>query len=251
MKVLKSIVVVFITTMLVVSCSKTPMDCFSDPGNVVSEIRPLNDTLVLNSIEMYDNIDVELVASNVNQIKVMTGENLLEGVSTEVINDSTLIIRNNNTCNVLRPGDRFFKVIVFYKQLNSITYRSNGNLSSLGKITSDKFKIDIFEGSGKIDIELNTLESRLNYHFGTSDLIVRGSSNVNYIYQVSYGPVHASNLITKFTYLETRSPNDCYVRADLELSAKINGPGDVYYSGNPTIVPTPGSGSGKLIQINP
>ncbi|MCC7317076.1 MAG: DUF2807 domain-containing protein [Bacteroidales bacterium] len=250
MRALKFIVIVFIALVLAASCSKTSVDCFSDPGNVVSEIRALHDTVVFNSIEMYDNIDVELVASNVNQIKVITGENLMAGISTEMKDDTTLVIKNNNTCDIMRPGDRYFKVIVFYKQLNSITYRSNGNLSSLGKITSNKFKIDIFEGSGKIDLELNTLESRLNYHFGTADLVVRGSSNVNYIYQVSYGPLHASNLNTTFTYLETRSPNDCYVHADLELSAKINGPGDVFYSGNVENPALSGSGSGRLIRLD-
>lgn len=228
------------------SCGKTSVDCFSDPGTVESIIR-IPDS-AFTGIEMYDNIDVDLVASNFAQIELIGGNKLIDAITTEV-EDNKLILRNTSECSFLRSTDRPLKAIIYYTQLDSLIYRSNGNLTTLGAIKSDTFKIDIFEGSGKISLILNTSKSYLNYHFGTADLYVEGSSNVNYIYQVSYGPIDARQLNTEYTYLESRSPNNCFVKSNLSLEATINGPGNVYYTGNVQNPALTGSGSGKLIRL--
>ncbi len=246
------------------SCKKTTVDCFSDPGEIKNETRTLDS--MFSYIEMYDNIDVELVASSKNFVEVIAGKNLISAISTEIISETVtqdpippdtnqitfvqnkLIIRNNSSCSFLRNDDRQAKVIVYYTELEGVTYRSNGNLTALGNIKSSVFKIDIFEGSGKIHLKLDSQKSFLNYHFGTAELEVVGQSDVNYIYQVSYGPINAQLLETGITYLETRSANSCNVKVIGLLEATINGPGNVYYFGNPANVLLKGSGSGKLIK---
>jgi hypothetical protein len=240
-------IIYFIYLLLVFqSCGKTSVDCFSDPGPVENVIRVPDSSF--SGIKMYDNIDVELVASNFAQIELIGGNKLLDAITTEVENNN-LILRNTSECSFLRSSDRPIKAIIYYTNLDSIIYRSNGNLTALGAIKSDTFKIDIFEGSGNIRLILKTSKSYLNYHFGTADLYVEGNSNVNYIYQVSYGPIDARELRTEYTYLESRSPNNCYVQSNISLEATINGPGNVYYSGNVSDPILTGSGSGKLLRL--
>lgn len=243
----KQIMVIFCSlSTLLVGCNKSDSVCFSDPGEIKNELRmPDSD---FRGLVLTGNIDVDLVASNQNMFEVIAGEKLLSSITTEVT-DSVLTIANEAECSFLSNADRPAKVIVYYTLLDSIIYRSNGNLTTLGEIKNANFKIDIYEGSGSIHLRLNTLQSKLNYHFGTADLTVEGTSNVNYVYHVSYGPLDARNLETGFTFLESRSANDCIVRSSIQLGATINGPGNVYYYGRPQEVTLDGSGSGKLIPM--
>ena len=262
---MKKIIYLLILSFGGFSCGKTSLDCFSDPGEISSEVRKIDSSFT--HLNLFDNIDVELVSSNRNFVEVIAGKNLLDAISTEYTIDTVIIepvapdttvrkdiqkilsIRNNSACSFLRNDERPTKVIVFYTALKGITYRSNGNLKTLGELKTDTLKVDIFEGSGSLDLNINTYISYLNYHFGTADLHVDGKSNVNYIYQVSYGPIDAARLITGYTYLESRSANSCYIHADIALGATINGPGNIYYTGSPEISLI-GTGSGKLINNN-
>lgn len=240
----KKLVVLIFASLLLSGCGKTNIDCFSDPGEVISEFRTFDS--IFTGINMFDNVNVEMVSSNEAKVEVIAGDKLLDGVVTEVI-DGELIIRNNNQCSFLRQSERYFKVIVYYTQLDSITYRSVGDLTAMSIIKSDTFKVNIFEGAGTINLRLDCSKSYLNYHFGTASLNVEGISNVNYIYQVSYGSVNALNLLTTYSYLENRSPNHCYVNASSTLEATINGKGNVYYKGNPSEITRLGAGSGELL----
>jgi len=230
------------------SCRKFGADCFTDPGNTIIETRLANTDFT--SIELLGNVDIDLVHSTETRVDVMTGSNLISGITT-TINDSTkaLVIRNSNQCGFMYQNERFFKATIFYTHLDSITYRSNGNVRTLGKILADTFKLHIYEGSGTIDLQLETMTSYTNYHFGTASVTLRGKSTISYIYQVSYGPVDALNLLTEGTYMENRSPNHSWVNAKLELGATLNGKGNIYYRGNPLEFDFKGSGSGSIIAI--
>lgn len=230
------------------SCRKLGPDCFTDPGPTVVETRLSNTDFT--SIELFDNVDLELVQSNESKVDVMTGTNLITGISTTIIDSTkTLVIKNSNQCGVMFQNERFFKVTVFYKQLDSITYRSNGNIKTIGKILADTFKLHIYEGSGNIELQLEAMTSYTNYHFGTASVKLKGSSTISYIYQVSYGPIDALELSTMRTYMENRSPNHTWVNATLTLAATINGKGNIYYRGNPQEVDLKGNGSGRMIPL--
>lgn len=232
--------------LLATGCGKTSTDCFTDPGHIASEFRIFDSAF--NSLSMHENVNVELVHSNIPKVEVFAGENILSDITTEII-DHVLYIRNKSRCSFMYQSDRVQKVVVYYSRMDSIKYRSVGNLTTLGKVYTPLFKIDVFDGSGDINIKLDCNTSFINYHFGTADLRVEGQSGVNYIYQSSYGPIRAQELNTVFTYLENRSPNHCYVQADSVLEATINGRGNVYYKGNPLSKLLKGSGPGKLLPL--
>ncbi|MDO8898234.1 MAG: DUF2807 domain-containing protein, partial [Bacteroidales bacterium] len=157
-----------------------------------------------------------------------------------------LVIENKNTCNEFRSYKTPISAKVFYFQLENLEYRSNGQVDCTEPIVSDIFLINIFEGSGSINLKLECQKSYLNFHYGTADLTVEGTSEISYIYQAGFGPIYALNLLTNFTYLENRSSNDCYVNARNTLGVTINNTGNVYYTGNPSLE-TYGTGPGRLL----
>lgn len=244
MKLISSSVVILLLLLLGFGCSKSPGDCFTSTGEVIISERSIPG---FKGILMLDNIDVELIKSNSSKVEVTAGEHIIDNILTDVI-DSELIIKNQNACNFVRSFDKPIKVKVYFQELDSIEYRSIGNLICQDPISNaDSFKIDIYEGAGHIELELNTSISHLNFHYGTAELVVSGFSQVNYIYQASYGLIDARNLETSFNYLENNSTNNCFVQANIVLGATISSIGNVYYWGNPAIELS-GGGSGQLLR---
>lgn len=230
---------------LFTSCSKSPGDCFTTAGTTVTETREIGN---FNAIRMLDNVDVELIQGDLPKIEVTAGANLIDKIMVEVT-DSVLSISNTAGCNWVRSYSNPLVVKVHFQKLDSIEYRSVGDLTCLSNIVnSDSFQINIFEGAGLIQLQLQTNISRLNFHYGTAKLEVGGFSQINYIYQASYGPVDASELVTTFNYLENKSTNNTYVQATVGLGVTISSIGSVYYKGNPAINLSK-TGSGELIQL--
>ncbi len=227
-------------------CKKSPGDCFTATGEITKETHRLEQ---FNSIKMLDNIDVELVSGNSPMLEVSAGKNLLEKIETTVV-DGELIIKNNNHCNFVRSYDKPLSVRVYFQQIDSIEYRSVGNLICLDTIINpDTFKIDVYEGAGNINLLLNNYRTHLSFHYGTASLTASGYSQLAYIYQVSFGPIDARDLISSFAYLENNSTNHTWVRATTVLEATINSIGNVYYFGDPQTALS-GSGSGSLIRLD-
>lgn len=237
--------IILLIAVFLPACSKSPGDCFTTAGETVTDTRAIS---AFSAIKMLDNVDVELIEGPVPKVEVRAGTNLIDKLQTEVV-DSVLIISNVASCNFVRSYSQPLVAKVYFQKLDSIEYRSVGDLTCLSKIVnSDSFQINIYEGAGLIQLELQTAVSRLNFHYGTATLEVSGFSQVNYIYQASYGPIIASDLITTYNYLENKSTNSTYVQANVGLGVTISSIGSVYYRGNPAVSLSK-NGSGELIQL--
>ena len=55
---------------------------------------------------------------------------------------------------------------------------------------------------------------------------------------------------TNFTYLHSKSTNDCYIQVHLEMDVVIDNVGNVYYTGDPGSVQYTQNGSGELIRLD-
>lgn len=227
------------------SCKKDPADCFRSTGKQKTETRQLDS---FSNLVVSNNIDVELHHSPHNQYLIITaGENLLPGISNDIDNN-TLKLTNNHSCNWVRSFDKAITIKLFYHHLDSIEFRASGLLNCADTLRADSLYLSVKEGGGTVRLLLNTKKSFINHEYGTADIHLLGRSEVNYIYQASFGPVLADSLHTKFNYLENLSTNQCRVHAELQLGVTISGPGDVFYTGNPSInlIKT---GSGNLFKI--
>ena len=240
------------------SCNKLETStCFIPAGAIITETRELSS---FNSIKMLDNVDVEYVDGDEIFVEVTAGGNLIKGIDLQVENSQILIdsvpvsirqlvIRNLNTCNWTRSFDLPYKVRICLPGLKNIEYRSIGDFFCSTPITSDTFSINMYEGSGTVNLDLQSKLTFLNFHYGTADMVVKGFSEINYIYQASYGPVLADDFMTNFTYLENRGSNNCYVNTRVFLGATISSIGNVYYSGNPQGNSLIKNGSGSFFQV--
>ncbi len=230
-----------------VSCNKDDIfGCFKGAGKTISQERnPGN----FSGIIMRNNLDVILVPDDEYKVVVEAGKNLQKKIKTN-IEEGILDIRNDNACNWVRSYDKPLKVYVHHIKLDSIEYRSSGNLYTEGTLINDSIKLDVREGSGRIDLKLQTSKSRISLHYGTTDIHISGISNVNFISSSSYGLVDCENLQTTFTYMSSSSTNDCYVNVNFVLEVIIKNAGNIYYRGNPSEIKKLISGEGELIKLN-
>jgi hypothetical protein len=227
-------------------CSKSAVDCFTSTGSIVRESRilPGFDSIVLN-----DNVNLILTcdSSSSNTVTVEAGENLMPGITTEVVNGQ-LVIHNRNTCNWVRSYDKPLNVYVSASRLWKISYYSAGDVTSTNTLRYDSLKVEAWEGCGTISLDLDLFSGYFIQHLGTADFRLRGVCQILTIYAGEYGPFNCSELMSNYCFLTTISPNDCRVLARRTLEVNIGSIGNVYYTGDPDTVKAVITGKGKLIK---
>ncbi|MEE4260111.1 MAG: DUF2807 domain-containing protein [Bacteroidales bacterium] len=228
------------------SCQKASVgDCLKSTGSITIEERPITG---FHTIELKDNIELELHSSNINSLSIEAGKNLLGGIRTTVV-DSVLTIENNNSCNWVRDYDAPLKAYLNFIRLDTIQYRSIGDISSIDTVFVENLVINVWEGAGNISFVVNARMLFCNLHYGTVDFKMIGRSENCFVYSASFGLVDNLQLISKNVYLKTKSSNDVYVNATHTMDVSLEGIGHVYYKGSPPDISLNKTGSGELIRL--
>jgi hypothetical protein len=240
---LKLLNIIIIFSFLLYSCEKSSVgDCFKSTGPITIVERPI---IGFHTIVLKDNIDLILNHSDTTKIKIEAGNNLIDAIISEV-SDSVLTLMNNNTCNWVRDYNNPIRAYLNMSLIDTLKYRSIGNVINEDTLQKSFIQIDIHEGAGTITLLINTNTTVINLHGGTADVILNGVSKNSYFYQNSFGRINAINLRTNLVYSRNWSSNDLYLFAEDYLSIEIKNIGDVYYRGNPEINATI-TGTGELI----
>ena len=239
----KFLLLIFISFVLTTCKKDHLLDCFKSAGNITTENRSVNSFVNIN---LTDNIDLVIHPDTSNYIKVTAGDNLINGIITE-LSGNTLYIRNENRCNWMRSFKNIYTVEVGIDKPATIYYDGAGDINCVDTIRSEEFTFDCFGGSGSINFIFNSNKIHLNNHIGRSDIHAYGFSKESYIYINDVGTFDAGNLETDYTYIRNSSTGDCHLKVKNELGFEIKYTGNIYYTGDPIIFSQLYSGSGKLI----
>jgi hypothetical protein len=233
--------------LLTVSCEKTSVsDCFKSTGSIVREERPITG---FHTVVLHDNVNLVLESSGTNHLTIEAGKNLLKKIVTEVT-DSVLTIRNNNSCNWVRNYDKPITAYLSVNKLDTLVYRSIGNVTSNDTIKVENMEISVKEGAGEIGFIVDATILHCNLHYGTADIKMKGYAEVCYVYSNGFGLIDNRNLHADFVYLDTRSSNDVYVQVHKVLGVTIDNIGNVYYTGSPYDVSFVQNSTGQLIKLD-
>ena len=235
------IIIIFMT-----GCTEDDGVCVSSTGEIT--VKEWN-TAPFQSVEVYDNINLILTQDSVeNGISIEAGENLIEGITTE-LDSGKLVIKNQNRCDWLRSFKVPVNVYLTFTDLDTIIFRAAGNITCTNNWTNFAIHVDVIEGAGNIDLKLNTYRSYILVRYGTVSVNLTGVSDVTTLISYGFGPLHAENLISEFTYVSCYSPNDMFVYSSIELAVEIGNIGNVYYRGNPTNITTNYLSEGRLYPL--
>ena len=245
MKIL-SIPLILMLLLILSGCSKDEGVCVSSTGKIEVQDRG---NIAYHSIMVHDNINLILTQDTAfNNIKVEAGKNLINGITTE-IDSGRLVIRNTNSCSWLRSFEVPVNVYLTFTQLDTIVFRAAGNISCTNKWANYSVYLEVIEGAGKLNLDVQAYRSYIMVRYGTTAINVSGTSEVSTLISYGFGPFHAEDLISKFTYTSSYSPNDMWVYSSIELTAEIGNIGNIYYRGNPATIDANIKGEGKLIEF--
>jgi hypothetical protein len=243
------LVTAFLSLLLVSSgCEKTPvLDCFMSTGEIIKEERQVGQ---FSAVVLKDNVNLVLIQSNSNRLVVEGGKNLMRNIVTEVENDSVLTISNDNRCNWVRSYDKPITVFLEFRQLESLEYRSVGDVVNEDTLILDSLSLDVREGAGKINLKINTPLIYCSLHYGTADIVLEGNAELGYIFGDGFGRIDNRDFLVSQAFVTNRSSNDMYLSVETRLGATIENIGNIYYRGNPPDVGLNQIGTGQLIKID-
>lgn len=239
MKFLKFILIAFV---LFSSCKKENMcDCIKRTGKIITVVRNVP---TFCRIFVEQDVNVFISQDTISEVKVEAGKNIEPMIET-VVESGILIIRNHNRCNWARSYKDPINVYVKTPGLTYIHSNGSGDIKSLNTITLDSFDVRI-EGAGNIELTINNSKI-ISHIYGIGDLTLHGTTSQHSCSIGGASFLKASDLNTDYTWIQSYTLGECYVRTSGLIIYRIDDKGDIYCSGNPnTVQKTSNSGSGQF-----
>lgn len=228
------------------SCKKeNRCDCLKSRGAEVTETREVgnfNKLRVLDEIDVYYTHDTTLTKP---VVQVSTGKNLVKNISVKVVG-SELWIENNNKCNFVRGDNNQVTVYVSAPYVKYFQQSGVGSIFGTNTVTQDSVYCDIVN-SGDIHLDVKVRGVMCHTH-GIGDHYLSGTTNGFYSNIVGQGFMNAEGLVTAYCFMDFNSNGRAKVNVAGWLDAVIRSTGDLYYTGNPSVVNVASFGKGSAIK---
>lgn len=219
-------------------------DCFKTHGDTIIESRTVSD---FSTIHVYDKIDVYFTQDTTVtacSIKVVTGKHLMYNVTTTVV-DGELQIKNGNKCNFVRGSHNEITIYVTAPHVKTFKQEGVGNLFCTDIVYGDTIHGYLLNSG---DLHLKVKTNRVVGHMhGAGDLYLEGTAQDFYTHTIGQGFVNAQNMTCNYAYINDGTNGQIHVNVAAQLDAVIASTGNIYYSGNPSVINTTVKSTGKLI----
>ena len=229
------------------SCKKKNGVCLKSTGYIITQERNLGDFSV---ITIYNDIDLIITQDTINKATVKAGENIIDYIFTEELQNDTIKIYNGNKCNWYRSYKKPIEINLHVKNLNEIVVYGAGNITSTNTITGNKFGINGWETGADMKLKLDVDTAFASVHTGPGVITYTGSATISSAYIAGNGYIYLQDLQTQKTSVNNSGISDIHVKASDYLSSQIFSKGNTIYYGAPTTLITEDSGSGELINGN-
>jgi hypothetical protein len=246
-------------------------------GNVVSTERQVGD---FSGVEVNCSANVYLTQGTKTAVRVITDENLQEKIETTV-SGNVLEIDVDGSITRTKKLD----VYVTVENLNKIRINGSGDVESENVIKGIDLAIDI-NGSGnvEVDLDMKNVETSINGSgdvelsgvagdfelkvtgsgsfkgtdmrlnncnitvLGSGDVELRGSATKVDAKQSASGDINLYNLTAQDVNAKSNGSGDVVVSVSGTLNVRLNGSGDLTYTGTPVSVDVSSSGSGEVFK---
>ena len=207
-------------------------------GNTTTNNRT---TQSYDKIEAIGSMDVHLEQGSEGKITVTTDSNIQEYVIVEV-KDNTLVLRTKNNINL--KTKKGIHITVPFESISGVSLVGSGDIDTKDTIKSDSFDVSV-TGSGDIvlAVESNTLDAKVT---GSGDMDLSGKATNLEVKVSGSGDFKGSSLNAENTEVYVSGSGDAEVTATKSIKARVNGSGDIEYSGNPVKSDTKVMGSGDI-----
>lgn len=232
--------------LLLFACQKVPdRACWKSTGEIQNLISPLSSFQYLT---IHPHIEVVLVQDSLNYIEWQAGSNLLSFLSAEVQAD-TLTLLNNNNCRFLRYQNGKVKAVVHLTSLKELHLANSEAVRTSKKLHAADLLIYLKEGAGSVSLVINAPKVTIRNNYGWQTLRLSGNVNALFADLDGSASLQAPSLIVQDSIsFRSTSALPSWVRAgQLKLKAQLYGAGDLFYTGNPSVLLKTEFSSGKVL----
>ncbi|RAJ10593.1 putative autotransporter adhesin-like protein [Chitinophaga skermanii] len=210
-------------------------------GRVITEQRPVN---IFRDITMDGDFILHLKQGDDVPLKIEADDNLIRYIETYVSNQ-TLRIR-------VQPGIYFRRkspihIYLESRNYNSVVLSGSGDMYTDNTITNNAFSMDL-NGSGSASLKMASLQVNASVN-GSGNLRFEGDADRYRATVNGSGNIDGLGLNTRIANITINGSGNQRVSVKDEIDIKILGSGNVTYKGNPEIVKTQVTGSGKINKI--
>ena len=246
MKKLRLILIVLV----IVACdSENVNDCLQSAGTTVQEERA-----VAAFEKIIVNRDVEMILKQEDEFKVVveSGENLLNDIDVDVV-DNTLVLTDNNNCNLVREFG-LTKIYVSAPDIKEIRSSTQYDISSEGILNLDYITLlsedfsdsDSFTtGDFRLEVATDSIRVLTN---NLSTAYLSGTTNVlNIFFASGDGRFQGEDLIANSVSVFHRGSNDIVVNPQEFLGGQLVSTGNMISLNQPPVVEVEELFTGQLI----
>ena len=240
---------IIVVAFLIFGC-KNPEErtCLKSAGDEDTLEIPLDS---FDRIYLHPHIVYSLIQDSLNKVVITGGKNLINHVTTSVI-DGQLEISNENKCNFLRSYKKKVSVEIHFTSLINIHFEGSEPMTNQGTLKFDWLTFLIRDGAGSVNLNFNAQQVYANISHGWGDFTFSGNvhyANLN-IRSNGYCNLLGMNIQDSATVI-SNTQGDVKVKAQgIKLKVQTLSDGDVYYKGIPSLIEFSQYSNGELIQLN-
>lgn len=229
--------------------SENANDCFQKAGNIVTQEV---DVPFFTKIKVNRDVALILKEGPIQKVIVQTGQNLINDVTVNVVNEQ-LRITENNTCNFVRDYN-ITKVYITAPNITEINSSTQFKISSDGILSYPELAIlseDYTDSSviavGEIELNLSATSVRVVGNNLTTFTLTGVTENLSVSLAAGDGRFHGGNLVANNVTFFHRGTNKLIVNPQSELRGTIVSTGNVIAKNHPPTVVVEELYTGRLI----
>jgi hypothetical protein len=236
MKTIRSMLILFMLSLLFQSCVINFPDSISGNGNIIKQSREVTE---FTGIKVSAGIDVLLTQGQTVSVDVEADENLQEWIRTEV-KGSVLHIYSEKNIRMAKSK----KVFVTCNTLDRIEISSAGDINSVNKFNVDKLSIEM-SSAGDLHFEVEANEINISIS-SAGNAYMKGKTNVLKADLSSAGDLNAFDLEARTGDISVSSAGSARVFVTEEASFYSSSAGHINYKGEPKIKSIHTSSAGSV-----
>jgi hypothetical protein len=212
-------------------------------GNATKETREVG---LFTGVTVSGSMNVHLTYGKPGTITIEGDNNILPYIETTVTNGK-LAIKTKNKTNIKSKSK--LNVYVSLTTLTELSLSGSGNITGDGAFENAGTTTIAVSGSGNINLAFAAFKQTTLSISGSGNMVLNGKNTNNISASVSgSGNIDCRKLQCDDVTAHISGSGNIRVMANKSIEARVNGSGNIYYTGSATNINSKTSGSGKIIK---
>jgi len=236
---MKKVVLLFAVAFSALTATAQANDVTIGNGMITREVRDIE---AFEKLDINGPFEVRLVSGKAGSVTIEGDKNLMPFITTEVSGNTLAISPQTGKLFKSSHGNKII-IKVPFASINEIKFKGSGSVTGKKAITND-IKI-MLDGSGNIDLDVasGNVEAVLS---GSGNMALNGNTDMFTCSVYGSGILKAQCLRSASVNVTVNGSGNADVHSNKEIVGRINGSGNIAYTGQPAQKDLKRTGSGEF-----